>query len=55
LLDDVVLPDDHLLQFFLHQLSMLGELLEDVVERLRTGGGGHAAILGDTGLVAGFP
>ena len=30
LLDDLVLPDDDPLQFFLHQASMLAELLQDV-------------------------
>ena len=32
LLDHVVLADDDLLQFFLHQLPMLAELLENVAE-----------------------
>ena len=32
LLDHVALADDDLLQFFLHQLPMLAELLQDVSE-----------------------
>ena len=35
LLDDLVLADDHLLQLLLHQLAMLGELLQDVAEIAR--------------------
>ncbi len=33
LLDDLVLPNDDLLQLLLHQLPMLGELLQDIAER----------------------
>jgi hypothetical protein len=42
LLDHLALPDDDLLQLVLHQLPVLGELLEDVVECLGTGCGRHA-------------
>jgi hypothetical protein len=42
LLDDVVLADDHLLQLLLHQLPVLRELLEDLVERSGLRSGGHA-------------
>ena len=38
LLDDVVLADDDLLQFFLHELPMLAELLQDVSETTGLGG-----------------
>jgi hypothetical protein len=38
LLDDVGLPDDDLLELFLHQLSMLAELLKDISEASRLGG-----------------
>ena len=38
LLDDVVLADDDLLQFLLHQLPMLAELLQDVSETAGLGG-----------------
>ena len=45
LLDHLVLADDHLLQFFLHQLAMLAEFLENVAQtaglgRRRGRGGG---------------
>ena len=39
LLDDLVLADDHLLQFLLHQLPMLAELQQNIVERLGAWGG----------------
>ena len=32
LLDDFVLADDHLLQFFLHQPAVLAEFLENVAQ-----------------------
>ena len=35
LLDDLVLADDHLLQFFLHQLPMLAELLQHIAQAAR--------------------
>jgi hypothetical protein len=38
LLDDVVLADDDLLQFFLHELPVLAELLQDVSQATRLGG-----------------
>jgi hypothetical protein len=41
LLDDLVLPHNHLLQFILHEPPVLGELVEDVVEGLRLGRGRH--------------
>ena len=44
LLDDVVLSDDHLLQFLLHQLPVLAELDEDVVEGFRARGRRHGAV-----------
>jgi hypothetical protein len=40
-----VLADDHLLEFVLHHLPVLGELPEDVVERLGARSGGHACLL----------
>ncbi len=40
LLDHLVLPDDHLLQLLLHQLPVLGELLEDVAQATRLVGHG---------------
>ena len=39
LLDHVVLADDHLLQFFLHQPAMLAEFLKNVAEVSRFHGG----------------
>ena len=39
LLDDVVLPDDDLLQFLLHQPPMLAELLQNVSQAARFGSG----------------
>ena len=38
LLDHVVLADDDLLQFLLHQPAVLAELLQDVAETARFGG-----------------
>ena len=37
LLDDLVLADDHLLQLLLHELPVLGELLQNVAEGLGFG------------------
>ncbi|MFM7242592.1 MAG: hypothetical protein ACKO40_00250 [Planctomycetaceae bacterium] len=42
LLDHLFLPDDDLLQLILHPLPVLGELHEDLVERLGLLSGRHA-------------
>ena len=39
LLDHLVLADDDLLQFFLHQFAVLGELLQYVAKTARFNGG----------------
>jgi hypothetical protein len=39
LLDHIGLPDDHLLELFLHEPAVLCELLENVVDRLGSCGG----------------
>jgi len=41
LLDHFILTDDHLLEFFLHQTAMLGELLQHVAKAAWFGGQGN--------------
>jgi hypothetical protein len=43
LLDDVILTDDHALQLFLHQATMLGKFLQEIAETARFGG--HAEVV----------
>ncbi len=50
LLDDLVLADDDLLQFLLHQLPMLAELLQDVAKISRP----WLSIQGDEGDKGGY-
>ena len=45
LLDHVVLADDDLLQFFLHQPAVLAELLQDVSETTGLTGQGSSSII----------
>ena len=42
LLDHLVLTDNDLLQFLLHEQAVLGKLLQDIIERFGLGGSRHA-------------